>query len=94
MHRYDVDSTTFADQDLLDQFFRGKWVPLPYIYNGLKTIRAYHTSVWDDKAVRIVHYILPDKPWHKEIIDFEQELKDAKETGDQAKISLFILNSW
>jgi hypothetical protein len=50
--------------------------------------------MWDDKAIRNVHYILSDKHWIKEIVDFEQEFKDIKETGDQEAISLFILKGW
>ena len=94
LHSFDVDSTNFVEQDLLNQFYKGKWVPLPYTYNALKTLRSCHASVWDDKAVRNVHYILSDKPWNREIIDFEQEFKEVKETGDQAEIFLFILSSW
>jgi lipopolysaccharide biosynthesis glycosyltransferase len=90
----DVDSTNFPDQDFLNQFFKGKWVPLPYVYNAVKLLRTFHPSVWDDKAVRNVHYVMSDKPWNKEIVDFEKEFKDVQETGDQMKISLFILNSW
>jgi len=78
----------------LNEFFKGKWVPLSYTYNALKTLRTCHTSMWEDKAIRNVHYIMSDKPWNKEIIDFEQEFEDVKNTGDQEAISLFILNSW
>ncbi|GBC07397.1 hypothetical protein RclHR1_07440002 [Rhizophagus clarus] len=90
----DVDSLSFVDQDVLNEFFKGKWVPLSYTYNALKTLRTCHSSVWEDKAIRNVHYIMSDKPWKKEIIDFEQEYDDVKKTGDQEAISLFILNSW
>ncbi|PKY53309.1 nucleotide-diphospho-sugar transferase [Rhizophagus irregularis] len=90
----DVNSLSFPDQDVLNECFKGKWVPLSYTYNALKTLRTCHPSIWEDKAVRNVHYIMSDKPWKKEIVDFEQEYDDVKKTGDQEAISLFILNSW
>ncbi|CAG8772985.1 5698_t:CDS:2, partial [Funneliformis caledonium] len=65
-----------------------------YTYNALKTLRTCHASMWDDRAIINVHYIMADKPWNKEIINFEQEFQDVKETNDEEAISLFVLNSW
>ncbi|PKC69183.1 family 8 glycosyltransferase, partial [Rhizophagus irregularis] len=59
----DVNSLSFPDQDVLNECFKGKWVPLSYTYNALKTLRTCHPSIWEDKAVRNVHYIMSDKPW-------------------------------
>lgn len=55
----------FADQSLLSDLFRGCWVPLPYIYNALKTLRwdNVHAPIWKDDKVKNVHYILAPKPW-------------------------------
>lgn len=55
----------FADQSLLSDLFRGCWVPLPYIYNALKTLRwdHVHKEIWRDDKVKNVHYILAPKPW-------------------------------
>jgi len=55
----------FADQSLLSDLFRGRWVPLPYIYNALKTLRweGVHKEIWRDDQVKNVHYILAPKPW-------------------------------
>lgn len=55
----------FADQSLLSDLFRGRWVPLPYIYNALKTLRweTVHKEIWRDDKVKNVHYILAPKPW-------------------------------
>jgi len=55
----------FADQSLLSELFRGCWVPLPYIYNALKTLRwqGVHEPIWRDDKVKNVHYILAPKPW-------------------------------
>ncbi|KAG8859357.1 hypothetical protein FRB96_004572 [Tulasnella sp. 330] len=58
----DVRTFKFPDQDLLSAFFRGQWKPLPYIYNGLKTLRNVHRNMWRDDDVRCIHYII-DKPW-------------------------------
>ena len=53
----------FADQDVLSELFKGRWRPLPYIYNALKTLRVVHASLWRDDDVKCIHYILADKPW-------------------------------
>lgn len=55
----------FADQSLLSDLFRGRWVPLPYVYNALKTLRweGVHSPIWRDEEVRNIHYILSPKPW-------------------------------
>jgi len=60
-----VPTFMFPDQDLLAEFFKGKWEPLPYIYNALKTLRVIHKNVWVDDDVKNIHYILSDKPWTK-----------------------------
>jgi len=43
-----VDSYEFADQSLLSDAFKGRWVALPYIYNALKTLRwkDVHAPIW------------------------------------------------
>ncbi|PWW78226.1 Glycosyltransferase Family 8 protein [Tuber magnatum] len=53
----------FADQSLLSDTFHGRWAPLGYIYNALKTMRSCHPEIWDDDEVKNVHYILSPKPW-------------------------------
>ncbi|KAH6652881.1 glycosyltransferase family 8 protein [Truncatella angustata] len=55
----------FADQSVLSDLYRGRWVPLPYIYNALKTMRweGVHDPIWRDESVKNVHYILAPKPW-------------------------------
>ncbi|KAF4615222.1 hypothetical protein D9613_002804 [Agrocybe pediades] len=61
----------FADQSLLSDLFRGRWVPLPYIYNALKTMRwpGVHDKIWRDEEVRNIHYILAPKPWDEIDLD-------------------------
>ncbi|GJC98717.1 glycosyl transferase family 8 [Colletotrichum higginsianum IMI 349063] len=55
----------FADQSLLSDLYRGRWVALPYVYNALKTMRwdGVHADIWRDAEVKNVHYILAPKPW-------------------------------
>lgn len=55
----------FADQSVLSDLYRGRWVPLPYTYNALKTMRwpGVHDAIWRDESVKNVHYILAPKPW-------------------------------
>jgi lipopolysaccharide biosynthesis glycosyltransferase len=57
----------FADQSLLSDLFRGCWVPLPYTYNALKTLRwkGVHNEIWRDDKVKNIHYILAPKPWNE-----------------------------
>jgi len=59
-----VATFSFPDQDLLSEFFKGKWRPLPWCYNALKTLRVIHKPLWRDEEIRCLHYILHDKPWH------------------------------
>lgn len=63
-----VPDMIFYDQDLLPIVYDEKWLPLPYIYNGLKTLRGCHSDLWKDEDVKILHYIL-QKPWKTRTID-------------------------
>lgn len=60
----DLSRFPFAEQDFLNEFFRDRWRPLPYVYNALKTLQHQHPSVWDSASVKNIHYII-DKPWEK-----------------------------
>ncbi|RDA94281.1 hypothetical protein CP533_0572 [Ophiocordyceps camponoti-saundersi (nom. inval.)] len=61
----DAANMDFADQSLLSDLYRGRWLPLPYVYNALKTMRwpGVHDAIWRDDRVKNVHYILSPKPW-------------------------------
>ncbi|KAF5024795.1 hypothetical protein F66182_3139 [Fusarium sp. NRRL 66182] len=61
----DAANMDFADQSLLSDLYRERWVALPYIYNALKTLRwkGVHDSIWRDENVKNIHYILSPKPW-------------------------------
>ena len=69
IHHYLINSPliptfSFPDQDLLANFFAGRWKVLPWCYNALKTLRHIHQSLWRDEEVRCIHYIFHQKPWH------------------------------
>jgi len=59
-----VPDFKFPDQDLLAAVFEGRWKPLPWKYNALKTLKMIHAPCWNDKDIHCLHYILRDKPWH------------------------------
>jgi lipopolysaccharide biosynthesis glycosyltransferase len=65
----------FADQSLLSDAFRGRWVALPYIYNALKTLRhkGVHDRIWRDAEVKNIHYILSPKPWDEKPGEHKEE---------------------
>jgi len=58
----DLSRYVFAEQDFLNEFYEGRWVPMPYVYNALKTLAFQHPSLWDIDEVKNIHYII-DKPW-------------------------------
>ena len=58
-----VKDFLFPDQDVLATVFEGRWKPLPYVYNALKTLRVIHPGLWKDDDVKNVHFILTGKPW-------------------------------
>ncbi|KAG6832451.1 hypothetical protein H0H92_001497 [Tricholoma furcatifolium] len=64
---------SFPDQDLLTAYFDGKWTPINWYYNALRTLRYIHTNLWSDTEVRCLHYILPDKPWQSRVTPRESE---------------------
>jgi alpha-N-acetylglucosamine transferase len=62
----DLTRYVFAEQDFLNEHFHGRWVALPYVYNALKTLPFQHPTLWDDAAVKNLHFII-DKPWESEL---------------------------
>ena len=70
-----VDDYEFADQSLLSDLFKGRWVPLPYVYNALKTLRwkGVHDVMWKDDEVKNIHYILAPKPWAEKPLEATDE---------------------
>lgn len=62
----DLSRHPFAEQDLLNEHFRGRWLPLSYVDNAPRSLSFQHPSVWDADQVRNIHYI-GAKPWSKEV---------------------------
>jgi lipopolysaccharide biosynthesis glycosyltransferase len=56
----------FPDQDFLNKVFEGNWRSLHWSCNALKTWRYWHTNMWQDDKVAVLHYIV-DKPWAKRV---------------------------
>lgn len=56
----------FPDQDFLAHFFAGRWKPLSWKYNALKTMENWHPGMWRDEEVMGLHYIV-DKPWERRV---------------------------
>jgi inositol 3-alpha-galactosyltransferase len=52
----------FPDQDFLNEAFANRWSTLSWKTNALKTWRYWHTNIWIDEDVAVLHYIV-DKPW-------------------------------
>ncbi|OAL02797.1 nucleotide-diphospho-sugar transferase [Phaeosphaeriaceae sp. SRC1lsM3a] len=53
----------FPDQDFLNECFdESRWSTLSWKTNALKTWRYWHTNIWVDDQVAVLHYIV-DKPW-------------------------------
>ncbi|KAG1716538.1 hypothetical protein ID866_590, partial [Astraeus odoratus] len=46
-----VPTWSFSDQDLLADFFKGRWKPLPWCYNALKTLMIIHEPLWRDEEI-------------------------------------------
>jgi hypothetical protein len=97
-----VPDMIFYDQDLLPLVYP-EWKPLPYIYNGLKTLRGCHSDLWKDENVKILHYIL-QKPWTSRVIEehdivtsthkhwwdaYEQLENTWIQSGNQTKVALW-----
>ncbi|RDW76383.1 glycosyltransferase family 8 protein [Aspergillus mulundensis] len=79
-----TSSYDFADQSLLGDLFRDRWVALPYVYNALKTLRweGVHDVIWEDGEVKNVHYILSPKPWEE--MGSRNEREGQGQNGDGA----------
>ncbi|WP_413728648.1 glycosyltransferase family 8 protein [Sodalis sp. RH19] len=58
----DLAAYPFPEQDLLNAYFQGRWLALPYGYNALKTLSVHHAAMWRMPQVKNLHFIL-DKPW-------------------------------
>ena len=62
-----VAEWAFPDQDFLSEFFKGKWKPIAWYYNALRSLHNTHPELWADHEIRCLHYIFADKPWQSRI---------------------------
>lgn len=62
-----ISEWTFPDQDLLSEYFKGKWRPIPWYFNALRSLHSVHPVLWRENEIRCLHYIFADKPWHTRI---------------------------
>lgn len=58
-----VSTFSFPDQDFLAEFYKGRWKPIGWQYNAIKTGRYEHPEMWRDEEVRNLHFIVK-KPWN------------------------------
>jgi len=95
LHNAPEHSLPFSDQSLYNIIFEGTWVPLPYTYNALKTLRTCHGSIFQLDQVKILHFLL-SKPWkdpddpeplHRVWWDLERERK-----SEEAKMDLLAFD--
>ncbi|PYH85102.1 glycosyl transferase family protein [Aspergillus uvarum CBS 121591] len=91
-----VKGYALADQELLSNVFRGRWRPLPYVYNALKPMRGVegtHADLWRDGAVKNVHFIFAVKPWQMdrereegdELVRWWWAVDDERRRGERAR---------
>ena len=88
----DLSRYPFAEQDFLNDYYRNRWQPLPYIYNALKTLRFQHPSLWNVSDVKNIHYII-DKPWEKALDSDDSYYEVNKlwwDTATQASTGPFV----
>lgn len=77
-----VSEWKFPDQDLLSDFFQGRWKPLPWYYNALRSLPTVHPNLWSTRQIRCLHYIYADKPWQ------------SRETPPESDKYFEIFNKW
>lgn len=82
-----IQSYAFADQSMLSDLFHGRWVPIPYRYNALKTLRDCHAPIWRDDEVSNVHYILSPKPWDESPDAPSEETHKWWHTNNQERLT-------
>lgn len=68
----------FAEQDMLNSYFKGQWQALGYTYNAQKRIKTHHPNLWDLNDIHILHYV-DEKPWS------HRYAKENKEYGEEVE---------
>ena len=67
-----ISEWIFADQDFLNDYFKGSTIKLHFMYNTLKTIQIQHPKLWDMDVIRNIHFIL-EKPWNDPSFDCQEQ---------------------
>ena len=57
--------TRYAEQDLLNEFYAGRWNMLPMSYNWGRVNFFVNPEVCPPAALKIVHFSGPAKPWRR-----------------------------
>ena len=68
----DLSAYAFSEQDLLNEVFDGRWQPLSWVYNALKTLPYQHAASCKVDEIKNLHYIQA-KPWHRDLNQPESE---------------------
>eukprot|EP00873_Tetraselmis_striata_P003092 jgi/Tetstr1/423356/TSEL_014049.t1 len=69
--------TRYAEQDFLNDFYRGRWNMLPMSYNWGRVSFFVCPELYDPATVKIVHFSGPAKPWRRAADGSWPEMKDA-----------------
>jgi inositol 3-alpha-galactosyltransferase len=81
-----VPSTSFAEQDLLNVFFKGNSKALDPAYNLLLTMLWRHPEMVAVDKVKVVHYCAPgSKPW---------KFTGEEEHMDRDDVKMFVKKWW
>ncbi|KAG6885445.1 hypothetical protein C0993_001525 [Termitomyces sp. T159_Od127] len=84
----------FPDQDLLTAYFEGRWQPLHWYYNALRTLRYTHPNLWKDDESRITPQESEaqlgemNRWWWKEFDELGDKMQKTDPSGWQ-----FVLSS-
>jgi len=76
---------SWADQSLLNDYFKGRWHRLPHYYNMMKRCFLHRPDLWEAKKIKIIHYT-GGKPWQTAE---ERNMKDFEDNS--AYEPLFVL---
>ena len=47
---------SWADQSLMNDFFKDRWHRLPYTYNLQKRVFLHRPDLWNPNEIKIIHY--------------------------------------
>jgi lipopolysaccharide biosynthesis glycosyltransferase len=75
-----IDSYDGADQGFLNNYFLNSYHPLSFKYNGDQYVLARNKHAYNEKDLKVIHYVHEHKPWLKEQPEgFNEKLKSLHE---------------